>query len=317
MSRISPLTFLITLSVLAVTTSCEHKEIVCPTSENLNVVFEWDKASNADVDGMTLFFYPLEENERIWRFDIAGRDGGNVNLPSGKYELIACNNDLPGIILEDTESASTLHASVRNLAIGHDTEVYSNSGMLYCAEIRKLEITPCGVRYLLPNGTYKECPRGIVRCQPDSIATVFNVKLTNISGMQYIHSATVALENVRASIALESDLPSEIPATLAIDMTVNPKDDTLSGCGCAFAPSDLKSADFRLRLQVVLTNGKSIARDIEITPENLNIITGHNVLIAVDGIVIPDDSSSGDIGGIGAIVDGWEVVIIDLEPTFQ
>lgn len=37
--------------------SCSHKDIDCPAPEaQIEVVFEWDKAHNAAVDGMTLFF---------------------------------------------------------------------------------------------------------------------------------------------------------------------------------------------------------------------------------------------------------------------
>ena len=75
------------------------------------------------------------------------------------------------------------------------------------------------------------------------------------------------------------------------------------------------TAKYQLSLQMKLIDGKTVVREIDIKPENLNIITRHNVVITIDGIVIPDGDSSGDIGGIGAVVDGWEVIEIDLEPS--
>lgn len=316
MSKAFSITAIISVSMLAAVTSCGHKDIVCPASDGINVVFEWNNASDADVDGMTLFFYPLDENERIWRFDIAGREGGPVRLPSGTYEMIACNNDLPGIILGDTENPSTLYASARSVVTGEDHGVFASSGMLYCAKISRLEVTPCGVRYVSDAGIVKECSRGIVRAHPDSIATVYTVRLIHVDGLERIRRAVVTLEGVRSDILLESSIPSDIPASLAIDMFLDHDYDSVSGQGCAFAPLDLISADYKLRLLIECADGKTIVRDIDVMPDNLNTITRHNVIITIDGIAIPDGGSSGDIGGIGAIVDGWEVIEIDLEPTF-
>lgn len=91
-------TAVVALTVIVTAASCEHKDIECPgATEDVHILFEWDKAADADVAGMTLFFYPQDAHGRIWRFDIAGRDGGHVELPPGRYSLTACNNDLPGI----------------------------------------------------------------------------------------------------------------------------------------------------------------------------------------------------------------------------
>lgn len=304
------------LLVLTAITSCRHKELLYPDPEEVKVVFEWDNASGADVDGMALFFYPLDGHSRIWRFDIAGRDGGAVTLPCGTYELIACNNDLPGITLEDTQSPATILASARRPASGKETGVYAGTGMLYRGEINRLEVTPCGVRYISATGVFKDCAYRTVRCRPDSMSTVYTVNFTNVSGIERMRSAFVALEGVSPSILLESGRPSDISAALAIDMVPAPDGASISGGGCAFAPVDLATAGFGLRLQIMLANGKTLARDIELKPENLNIISRHNVLITVDGLSIPDDGSSGDIGDMDVIVDGWEVIEIDLQSRF-
>lgn len=311
------LSAIIALAILATATSCGHKEIVCPAPEEINIVFEWDNAPHADIAGMALLFYPLDGNERIWRFDIAGKEGGQIKLPSGTYELISCNNDLPGIILGNTESPSTLSASARCMETDKETGVYASSGMLYCGEISRLEVTPCGIRYTTANGTIKECSRRIMRCKPDSVATVYTVEFTHVDGIERIRSAVVELEGVRSSILLETDRSSDIPATLAIEMDTDSGNGTICGSGCAFAPNHILAAKYLVKLQILLTNGKTVAREIDIKPENLNIITPHNVLITIDGIVIPEGDPSGDIGGIGAIVDGWEVIKIDLGPTIQ
>lgn len=304
----------VALTVIVTATSCEHKDIECPgASQDLHILFEWDKAAGARVAGMTLYFYPLENHGRIWRFDIAGRDGGHVEVPAGTYSLIACNNDLPGIILEDADSPATIRATARRQT---GEGIYTSTGMLYGVAISRLEVTPCGVRYITEAGAVKECGRGLVRCHPDSMATDYTVRLGRISGMGRIRSASAVLEGVRTSMLLESGTPSATPAALAITMTADRQRDLLSGRGCAFAPPNGGAESYRLSLRVVKTTGKTSTRTVEIKPENMNLLTAHNVIITVDGVVIPDDdSSSGDIGGIDADVDGWDVVEIDMEPV--
>lgn len=308
--------FLMNLLILLLIVSCEHKDIECPGPQEINVSFDWKNAADADVDGMALFFYPLGENERVWRFDIAGKYGGPVKLPSGSYELIVCNNDLPGIRLGDTESPSSIYASARRLGTETDADVYVNTGMLYCGKINRLEVTPCGVRYVSDSGEIKDCSRRIIRCLPDSAATLYSVKFINVSGLENVRTAVVELDGVRSSVLLGSGQTSDIPAALSINMVINQSDGVLAGSACAFAPYDLMTASYGLKLTIVRTDGKVFARDIEIKPENVNVITRHNVVLMVSDITIPDEGVSGDIGGIGAIVDGWEVVVIDLKPTF-
>lgn len=296
--------------------SCEHKDIECPGSQEINVSFDWENATDADVDGMTLFFYPLEENGHIWRFDIAGKDGGCVELPSGTYELITCNNDLSGIRFDDTGSPSTIYASARRLDTGDEIDVYANSGMLYCGIINRLEVTPCGVRYISNSGELRECSRRVVRCRPDSVSTLYNLRFINVTGLESVRSAVVELEGVRSSILLESGCTSDIPVALSINMDISPSDATFSGSACAFAPCDLRSVSYRPKLKIVRMDGKAFARNIDVRPEDMNVIARHCVLITIRNMVIPDEGSPGDIGGIGAVVDGWEVIEIDLSPTF-
>lgn len=315
MNKVYYIAFLTAFCLLAVSTSCEHKHILCPVSEEIDIVFEWNDTSGDGIDGMTLLFYPQEKSGRIWRFDIAGSQGGSVSIPSGTYQMIACNNDLPGITLEDTGSPSAIRASAR-LELEKGSGVYAGTGMFYCARVSRLEVTPCGVRYVSSEGTVRECGHNIVRCHADSMATVFTVRLTDVSGIGRVRSTNVTLHGVSSSMLLESEETPDNPAALSMHMLVNTDDSMLSGQACAFARADLMDSDYRISLQIVLTDGTTVIRDIDIKPENLNIISRHNVLISVNGIVIPDDGSSGDIGGIGAIVDGWQVIDIDLRPTF-
>lgn len=299
---------------LAAATSCRHKDIECPSGfRRIHILFEWDKSRDAQVEGMTLFFYPLDGQNGIWRFEIAGRDGGDVELPVGTYRMIACNNDLPGITLEDTESESTVQASASRTV---EDGVFASTGMLYGAVISSLDVTPCGVRYITEDSAVKECGKGLVRCYPDSLATNFTVRILDVAGIENISSAAIRLDGMRKSIFLESGATSYTPVALAIPSDIDRADASISGAGCAFSPPAAAPDAYSLSLKVIRSNGTCGIKHIDLTERNTNIITRHNVLITIAGIKIPDDgSSSDDVGGIQAGVDGWEVVEIDLSST--
>ena len=161
--------------------SCIYDYSDCP-SENreFRVVFDWDHSKQADVEGMTLFFYPMDEGGSIWRFDIPGRDGGSVELLEGEgligvgYVPDECPfSDMPGIRLEDTESASTIQAVMQRCDVDNDS-VYGSTGMLYNAIVRQIDVMPCGVRYSPADGQYVTAADGTVSSQPDSLAIQFD-----------------------------------------------------------------------------------------------------------------------------------------------
>lgn len=188
------------LLITVLMAACGHKDIDCPCEgTEINVRFEWDNAHNAAVDGMTLFFYPLDGMNRIWRFDIAGRDGGRVMLPAGEYMMTACNNDLRGVSLADTDSPTSIRAKVdRKVADG----MYASTGMLYSCVVGELEVTPCGVRYLTHDGSVKDCGQKLVRCRPDSLSTHYTIMLKDVKGLKNVRNVAVAFGEVSQSIYL-------------------------------------------------------------------------------------------------------------------
>lgn len=295
--------------------SCIYDYSDCP-SENreFRVVFDWDHSKQADVEGMTLFFYPMDEGGSIWRFDIPGRDGGSVELPFGQYRMIAFNNDMPGIRLEDTESASTIQAVMQRCDVDNDS-VYGSTGMLYNAIVRQIDVMPCGVRYSPADGQYVTAADGTVSCQPDSLAIQFDVRLTGVKGTERLRSAQVILSGIRASVFLGDGHVSAIPAALAIRLDIDNERNELSGRACGFDAYNRIGDDYRLTLLVTVADGSIMAKQIEISPENLNVISQHSVVITVTDIELPDDSRPDDISGIEAGVDGWELINIDVGPT--
>ncbi|MDE6469331.1 MAG: DUF5119 domain-containing protein [Muribaculaceae bacterium] len=307
----------VTTLLVAALVSCAHKDIECPAAATgIEVLFEWNNAPDAHVDGMTLYFYPIDGAGKIWRFDIAGRDGGRVELPAGRYRMIACNNDLPGIRLEGSEKTSELTAvAARRI----DASTVATTGMLYGATVSELKVTPCGVRYTTPLGTIKECVKGLVRCSPDSLSTLFTVRLTHLAGAENIRSASARIMPIASAMILDSDTPAGANEALNITLSGGGATPLLTGSGCAFALNPMEACATRLCVLVAKTDGSVVTRTIDLSPTDRNIITPHNVIISVDSLDLSegDTPPSGDVGGIEADVAGWSTVEIDVKPSLK
>ncbi len=295
---------------------CEHKEIAPPAeTAEIRVLFEWGNASDADVQGMTLYFYPTDiggnTTGKIWRFDIAGSHGGTLEIPPGKYRVISLNNDVAGIRTVDAALSSTLSATAAGTSQDNG---YPAFGMLYGAVIKELEITPCCVKYTTPGGTVKECEKRLVRCSPDSIATRFAIRLNDVTGLQRVKNAQATLKYVKPALLLETHEPQGNDTGVHLPMTIDLTARKMTGAGSAFAIAKMQSLPLSLLITITLTDGKTITRHCSLTPDDINILSSHNVVISIDGIDIPDDSGSNDddLDGIDASVDGWETINIDL-----
>lgn len=83
--------------------SCEHKELcfLHPHTAQLQVEFDWsyapDAERNNEVEGMCLWFYPVDEagtqTGEPLRYDLSGMKGGTVEIPMGRYQVLYYNND--------------------------------------------------------------------------------------------------------------------------------------------------------------------------------------------------------------------------------
>lgn len=307
------LAFIPVLILAMAAVSCRHSEILCPGEAGglVSVRFMWDNAPDADPDGMTLYFFPAGSDGQIWRFDIAGRDGGPVELPTGHYRLLAFNNDLAGVDFTSIDSYYDFTANARRTG---QSSVRA-PGMLYAATVESVEVTMCGVSYVKPDGCGKDCPKGLVRCYPRQLSTVYTVEVRNVEGTELLRSATATLEGLAPSIRLSDGLPlgSAVSETAALSLL--PEEALLTGrtTGFGTAPG---GGGLWLTVTAVRTDGKAFARRFDVTDQVVNSRNPLDVLIIIDGLSIPDDDmppgpGEGDVG-IDVGVDGWSEIVVDI-----
>lgn len=294
--------------------SCEHKDIVWPgeSVREVTVKFEWDNAPDADPEGMSLYFFPQSPYGEVWKFDITGREGGTVELPTGDYQMVAYNTGVQGVKIEGTYSYESIMAAA--MSTGKEG-VVTPVGTMYGATVSHIEVTECGVRYITSAGTIKECGQSLVRCIPDSITTDYTVIVKNVEGTAGVSTVRAYLEGVGSGIFLSDLNVSGVPSTVAFPLSVDNDHNLFYGKSCAFS-SFGKRNSYDLQIAVTFSNHKTIARKYDVTAQVVNSHSMRNVLIIVDGLSIPHpgdpDYPDDDIGGIDTDVEGWVTIETDI-----
>lgn len=308
-------TIITTLLLLLLTSGCDHKEIICPGAEPrpIDVRFIWDKAPAAEVDGMTLFFYPCDGNGKVWRFDIAGDEGGRVAVPAGKYNLVSFNNDLPGIMISGAENFTTISADARQT--GGSGEMVMPTGMLYGSVVEDVDVTLCGVRYRQDDGTVKECPYGVIRCRPDSMSNIYHIRFIDIKGGDHIASASAKLCGIGSGINFSDGLVKNDVCNILCAMSGNGT--SLSTTTSGFAqPAAGNAGSVTVTATIRCKSGHNYVKTYDVTKQVANFRNVHNVYINIKGLDVPDDghpdNPGEDSGAFDVGVSGWETVNIDL-----
>ncbi|WP_356722361.1 DUF5119 domain-containing protein [Muribaculum intestinale] len=279
---------------------------------DIEIRFMWDYAEGADVDGMTVYFFPHAGVGRVWRYDVSGRAGGKLTVPSGVYDVIAINNDLPDISLSGTNEFGTLTANA--IEVSGLSDVSRATGMLYGASLERVEINGCGVTYRQRDGTLKQCPQGLMHCWPDSLSTVYHVV---IEGDKVgTHAAEMAghLKGLSGGLLVSSALPVGDDTSVLFGFERD-GDNEVSGETIDFA-SSRERTHLSLELTAYCSDGKKYVKVFDVSEQALNSSSPRNVVIILRDINFPDTdpSDDGDVG-LDVGVDGWKEVDVTYDTS--
>ena len=302
---------LMAVALWVILPACDHKEIVWPdgTPHQVELRFMWDNYPEADPEGMTVYFFPLDGNSRIWRFDITGKDGGPVAIPAGRYSMLAYNNDLTG----ETESNLSEVTQATASAVDHNA-IIQGTGPLYAGVISRVDVTPCGVNYVTETDEVKECPCSLLRCHPTPRFCTYNVEVRDLEGADMIRKSSVTLQSVAGAVRLSTG--ELLPPEMSLDVALGRASSTLSGASTAFGvlPSTEKIV---ARLNVTRNDGVILHKHYDVTRQVLDAPDPRNVTVVIDSVSIPSPDQPpfpGDDPDVGITVgvDGWYVINIDI-----
>lgn len=306
------------LLLLIALPSCSQRDIVYDdgVAKDISVKFIWDNAQDAEVEGMSLYFFPESDGAKLWRFDIAGMAGGRVELPVGTYSLIAVNNDNPNVKFSTPESYGSFSAIARTSGEG---DLTAPTGMLYGASVSRVSVTPCGVIYVTPEGETRECPRGIVSCCPDSMSTRYTVILPDVKNAEKARSVKARLKGVATKLLIAGGKSSGRAGATRFSLERGGKDSALfRGETTSFSPPPGEPS-CQLYIEAEMQDGKIYSKGFDVTSQVANSPYPHNVIIVLKGVVLPDGDTppppdNPDVG-LDVGVDGWVGIEIDYDTS--
>lgn len=298
--------------MLTVLTACDQKEIEIPGGEMciVDVRFLWTEAEGASPEGMSVFFYPAARSGQFWRFDIAGKEGGFVEIPEGVYTMLAVNNDLSGVELEDISSLSGVQAV--QSASEKNTSLLP-AGILFRAGVKDLTISRREISYISSEGELIRSGKMEICCCPDSASTVYNLVFTGITGLERVKSAEAVLSGCAGGIYLASMTPLDPGKPLTVEMTEDVGNQTLTGSSTGFR-CDSTAIDYEVALRLRYHDGGLIEKKFNIERQSVNTSDSHSVYIVIKDMKLPESAPPDpDAVGIGVGMDGWNTFEIDLE----
>ena len=317
---------------------CHQKDLVYPDSAmiKISVNFDWTYAPDADPDGMTVVFFPEDDGGHIWRYELAGRKGGRIEIPAGRYRIMAFNNDTKDIIYSGTSHMESYNAftsesvpvewpdTVLEVCPGIESDkIYRSPDALYCATAENVSVGLCSVSYrpLRPDSDeteIKECGQHVIRCFPAPRTCSYTCILRNVANISGMRRGYFVLSGLSPSELIAYDMLSDSEGEYLFLATRGESD--ITGKTTAFGRSASPSVRQFLYLIAVMADGRIAAFCHDVSDQVVNSPDKRNVRIVIDGLELPYVKPGGPDDGAPDFevgVDDWELVIINHVVTLR
>lgn len=319
---------------------CNQKDLVYPASTmiKISVDFDWMYASDADPEGMSLVFFPEGEDGRVWRYELSGRNGGEIEIPAGRYRMIAFNNDTKYIMFSGTSHLRSYNAyTEESVPVEWPKSVtdsyprlisckgYRSPDPLYCATVEDVDVELCSVSYRpcrpgdnSSEAEIKECGRHILKCFPAPRTSNYTCILRNVTNIESMLRGYFVLSGLSPSELIAYDILSGSEGEYMFLASCDGTD--ITGKTIAFGSSSSAASHQFLYLIAVLADGSVVPYCYDVSDQVMNSHDKRNVMIIVDGVELPyvkPDMPDDPDASFDVVIEDWETVIINHVVTLQ
>lgn len=327
--------YLITISMLF--PSCEHKDLCYhhPHTKTLRVEFDWRDAPDADPEGMSVFFYPVDgEDAPMRRLDFSGKTGGEIEIQEGRYMVLCYNNDTESVLLRGTDSFYTHEGYTRE---GNIFESIYGSGADYAPQAKEaenervvicpdmmwgctaldVEISETGVSYLCFPESEKEDLGGrpavstgeVITLYPHEMVCTYTYEVRNVKNLKYAMQMCGSLSGMAPSLMLGDESLGTECVTIPFE-SVSDGVSTITGRFHTFGHHEKNSAPHKLLLYVWFDDGSKYYYTFDVTGQVHSAPDKRHVHIIIDGLDFPQPIGNGS--GFLPSVDDWQTVEEDI-----
>lgn len=295
MNRIIKHTLLLVLTgILIIASSCHRRDIEDLPTSSVFIKIDW-KNLKAKTDFFYVLIYPRDIRIGTSKTFIES-DGGYIQVPRGKFDLIIYSYDFEHIIVKQSDSFFGAYAST---TVSDPERSYKNSDyvdlksllilnstdeVFYTGIFKNLEINEVGKEYnisIAPSNKIKNYEFRIKVTNPENISRLYAI-VTGFSGSYFLGSQSLAndLVAIHSNMHLEGDY---------LVMYLN-------------TFGKIRGSENILTIKLLLLNGEERYYNFNTTSAINNLPNGGGIMM--DSIVdIP--VITGGSGGIGGEIIGW------------
>lgn len=297
-------------------TGCDHKELCYHHIHvaTVRVAFDWRDAPDANPAGMSVFFYPIENRSSKQRYEFKGTQGGQVDVPVGRYIVLAYNNDTeliefgstntygnhlaacrPGTILSPTGSRGDAPRSEG----AEDEDVALTVDPLWGCTATEVEVTESGISYIcIPESLKDEwigkpvySTEHVITLYPHQMTSHYTFEIRNVENLQRVVKMSAAITGMAPSMSLADE--SVDTRTVTHPLEAKRLDDrTIGGEFHSFGYHPESARPHKMTLYVWTDDGHQYVfgsdGSLDVTDQVRNAKDTKNVLLIIDGLTVPD-----------------------------
>ncbi|WP_302257219.1 DUF5119 domain-containing protein [uncultured Alistipes sp.] len=308
----------IAAAILAVLTSCEHKELCYDhtSSVAVNVIFDWRNAPDATPRSMSCYLFPTDGG-KVLRYEFTNRTGGVIRVPAGRYDALCLNSDTETINYRNTEKEKSFEVTTRTTPLLSDLALLG----MHLSEAPRAGDTENERVVLSPDMLWSDHAESIelertsapqtVTFYPKVSVCKYTVEIRNAKNLKYVSGISGSLSSLAGGLFAGKSETTEELVTIPFEVTVSADKSTLRGGLLTFGHCPSKQNRHRLIVYVILSDESKWYYTYDVTDQIHSAPDQRNVHIVLDGLPLPKPIVNG--GGFHPSVDEWQSVDVDIE----
>jgi hypothetical protein len=299
---------------LLLLTSCQHKELCYDHHhyQQVRVRFDWSDAPDASPSGMVLYFYDIEGDKAVQRFDLSGTYGGMINVMPGYYHVLCYNNDTEATLFR---GISTLEDHQAYTAVESVNRVFFRSEEDYPrpdeAADEDVVASPDMIWGCTEADVAVEEKEGVteITLMPHEIVAIYTYEIRNVKNITGLESYGGLISGMAHCMNLvDESTRSDVASVPFVSDQV--EGNTLRGEFYTFGVTDDETVAHIFTLYVWMRDGQKWYYNFDVAQQIADAEDKKHVYLLIDGLELPTPLND---SGYNAEVDDWQAEEVDVE----
>lgn len=301
-----------------VLSSCEHKDLCYehPHRQNVEVVFDWSEAPDANPTCMSFYLYP-EDGGAPLRYGLTDRNGGCISVAPGVYDAICMNADKDTHRIKGKEKRetfeitsaetrvlqgflATMAQSAPRAAETEKERVMMEPEMLWTDHVERIIVKNSGEK------TY-------IRMKPQKRIKRCTVEIRNIENIHGVNAISASVSGWSGGWFAGINELSEEKVTIPFEVNTDVAKSVAMGGFNLFGHCPGAPGKHKLMVYAQLIDGKNWYYEKDVTDQVNDLAQDQNhIRIVLDKLTLPKPAP-GVGGGLQPSINKWNEINIEIQ----